>query len=105
MTDVYESATDGTGLWAAVFERDDDTAYFYLLDLTQAESGKIVEAFNAEELTAMPAATPISIRWDTSGDFVGLFATGSLVAIFDIRSDGKKGRRANNDDRKLFVLN
>ena len=33
MIDVYESVTDETGRFGAVFERDDETAFFYLFDM------------------------------------------------------------------------
>jgi hypothetical protein len=62
MIDIYESATDETERFGAVFERDDETAYFYLLDMRKQEGGRIVSAFNAKAVTELPADTPVSIR-------------------------------------------
>lgn len=64
MIDVYESATDETGRFGAVFERDDETAFFYLFDMGGQDGGRIVSAFNAKPVTEMPADTTVSIRWN-----------------------------------------
>jgi len=103
MIDVYESAVDHAGRYGAVFERDDETAFFYLLDLARDEASQIVEAFNAHTVTTMPGDAPVSLQWNSSGDAVGLFVAGAIIAVFDLRSDGRKGRSATGDDEGLFV--
>ena len=45
-----------------VFERDDDTAYLYLLDTRKEEVGRIVAAFSVDAINDMPTDVPISIR-------------------------------------------
>ncbi|RWE30939.1 MAG: DUF2251 domain-containing protein [Mesorhizobium sp.] len=103
MIDVYESAVDASGRYAAAFERDDETAYFYLLDLARDEGKQIVEAFSTYTVTTMPADAPVLLQWDSGGDAVGLFIAGDLIAVFELGSYGKKGRWATDDDKSLFV--
>lgn len=103
MIDVYESAVDAAGRYAAAFERNDETAYFYLLDLTRDEGRQIVEGFSTYTVTTMIADAPVSIQWNGGGEVAGLFVAGELVAVFALRSHGKKGRWATDDDKRLFV--
>jgi hypothetical protein len=103
MIDVYESAVHQAGRYGAAFERDGETAFFYLLDLAAAEDMQIIEAFNAHTVTAMPPDVPIAVRWAVSGEAVGLYVAGELVALFDLRNDERKGRWATEEDRSLFV--
>jgi hypothetical protein len=103
MIDVYESAVDHAGRHGAAFERDDDTAFFYLLDLVRGEASQIVEAFNAHAITEMPADVPVVLQWTAGDDAVGLFVDGRLQALFDLRNGERKGRWATHADRSLFV--
>ena len=104
MIDVYESAVDPSGRYGAAFERDEETAFFYLLDLARAETNQIIEAFNAHIVTAMPADVQIELQWNADGEVVGLRIDGDLIAVFDLRSKGRKGRIASNDDERLFIF-
>lgn len=104
MIDVYESATDDLGRFGAVFERDDETAYFYLLDMRKQEGNRIVSAFNTKAVTDLPADTPVSIRWSSSVAAVGLFVDGVLSAIFDLRTGDPTGRWADLEDSHLFAV-
>lgn len=101
--DVYESAIDATGRFGAVFERDDETAFFYLLDLRLPEGNQIAEAFNAHTVTQMPGETPAAVEWSSTGEVVGLHAGGALIAVFDLRNDARQGRWATDEDARLFV--
>ena len=103
MINVYESAIEGAGRFGVVFERDDETAYFYLLDLTKQEGRQIVSAFNAYSITEMPADTPVAVRWNPLGTTAGLFVRRTLVAIFDVRADALEGRWATRRDSHLFM--
>lgn len=60
---------------------------FYLLDMGEQDGGRIVAAFNAKSVTEMPAETTVSTRWNPSGVAVGLFISGKLSAVFDLRTD------------------
>jgi hypothetical protein len=88
-----------------VFERDDDTAYFYLLDMREQEGRQIISAFNAGPLTQMPADTPVSIRWSLSDAAVGLFVAGALSVVFELGVAAPTGRWANPEDGRLFPTN
>jgi hypothetical protein len=104
MIDVYESAVEQTGRWGVVFERDDDTAFLYLLDLSREGTNQIVEAFNAQAVTAMPADAPVYVQWNPTGDVAGLFVSGDLLALFDLVIEGQKGRWAMDTDKGHFSL-
>lgn len=103
MIDVYESAIDATGRFGAVFERDDETAFFYLLDLRLPEGNQIAEAFNTHTVTQMPGETPVAVEWSSAGEVVGLRVDGVLLAVFDLRIDERKGRWANDEDARLLL--
>jgi hypothetical protein len=102
MIDVYESAIDDLGRYGAVFERDDEAAYFYLLDLRRERGAQIVSTFNAETIAKLPANTLVSIKWCSPVTAVGLFIGGSLSAIFDLRAASPEGRWADSEDACLF---
>jgi hypothetical protein len=102
MIDVYESAVEGTGRFGAVFERDDDTAYFYLLDMRKEEAGQIIVALSVDAINEMAADVPISIKWNGSASAAGLFVSGNLLALFDLREPEPSGRCATAEDRSLF---
>lgn len=103
MIDVYESAVDHAGRFGAAFERDDETAFFYLLDLARDEANQIVEAFDAHTVTTMPPDAPVSVNWNSTGCVAGLVVDGQLTAVFDLRNEGRKGRWANEEDKGLFA--
>ena len=102
--DIYARTIDCTGRHGAASERDDDTAFFYLLELDASGAHKIREVFNAHTVTAMPANAPVALRWDSAGDAVGLFVGYKLIAVFDLRSEGQMGRWASDEDKRLFTL-
>jgi hypothetical protein len=104
LIDVYESAMDGDGRYGAVFERDDETSYFYLLDLTRKDD-QIIEAFSAYSINELPAHASAVVRWNSSGDTAGLFVDGELAAVFDLRmlAEEQCGRWATEADARRFV--
>lgn len=104
MIDVYTSAIDEVGQFGAVFERDDETAYFYLLDMSKQGGMQIVSTFNAKAMTELPADTSVSVRWSSSAAAVGLFVGDTLSAIFDLRSAKPTGRWADPADNRLFPV-
>ena len=104
MIDVYVSGIDEAGRFGAVLERDDDTAYFYLLDMREQEGRQIISAFNAGPLTQMPADIPVSIRWSVSNAAVGLFVAGALSVVFELGVAAIVDRQGMEEipcDRKL----
>lgn len=102
MIDIYESAVEVTGSFGAVFERDDETAFFYLLDMRKSEGRQIVSAFKVEKTDNSPSDMPVSVRWSEAAPIVGLFVNGALMAVFDLRSGDLKGRYAEDDDARWF---
>jgi hypothetical protein len=106
-TDVYEGLVRPQGRFAAVFERDDDTAYFYLSDLDQAGGHRIVGAVAASEIVAMAPDVAVRIAWSSDGSITGLFVEGDLIAVFEPDQEqgtGKwVGRSASPDDRQRFA--
>lgn len=104
MIDIYESVVDHKGKYGAAFERDDETAFFYLLDLARDGDNQILEAFNAHTILAMPADVRIDIHWTAADEAVGLRAGGDLIALFDLRGEGRKGRWTTIADEGLFVI-
>ena len=71
--DVFNSALHTEGAYATVFERDEDTAYFYLLDLTKPESNRIIAALPVPSMVTMDTAARTDLRWADRGKVAGLF--------------------------------
>jgi hypothetical protein len=101
MIDLYESAVQEDGSLGAFFERDDETAYFYLLAMRRAEE-RIIAALRVTSAEAMPPDLFVSVRWSQGANIVGLFIDGGLTALFDARSDEPQGRLAGADDAHWF---
>ena len=100
MSEDFASAVRADGVFAAVFERDDETAYFYLLDLTRPDSKQIVGALN---LTGhLTSSSGVDVRWSRTGEAVGLFADGILLAIYP-GLDMPVGRIATAADQGQFA--
>lgn len=101
--DVYDSAVDHRGIFGCVFERDDDTAYFYLMDMTGEES-RIILAFDAHRVTTMPGDIPTAIRFNSLDDMVGLLVNGEVLAVYDLNDPtAPEGRWATEADRRRFA--
>jgi len=103
--DVFESDVRPDGHFGAVFERDDETAYFYLLDLRRPTGQQTVAAYCVASAVAMPADVPARVTWTSEGDMAGLFLDGWLIAVFDLVSapEEYEGREARPDDRSRFL--
>lgn len=102
MIDIYESAVEESGLFGAVFERDNETAFFYLLDMRKSEGSQIVSAFNVQKADNTPVDLPVSVRWSETASIVGLFINEALIAVFDLRSGDLTGRYADGADASWF---
>ena len=102
MVDVYESAVEKAGRFAAVFERDDETAFFYLMDLHHRDGSQIVAAFSADVVNHLPDDVPVSVKWNSSGTAAGLYVGADLVALYDLCNDDWRGRYADEADNGLF---
>ena len=105
MIDIYESAVQETGRFGAVYERDSETAYFYLLDLQKVADSQIISAFNIDNDNRMSPDLPVSVRWNETAAVVGLFIDSALIAIFDVSSNEPQGRFAEREDNRWFQPN
>ena len=103
--DIYESAVDHRGVFGCVFERDDETAYFYLIDMTESEQ-RIILAFDAHLVTMMPVDIPITVRFSPLDDLAGLLVNGEVLAVYDLRDQAApEGRWATEADQRSFDPN
>lgn len=105
MSDAFESAVEPQGRYGAVYERDDQTAFFYLLDLDRPNNRQIIEALNVDFLDVLPTKSPATIIWGSVRRIVGLIVGGHLVAVFDLAAPSPHGRRATNEDMGYFRKN
>jgi hypothetical protein len=97
----FASAVRSDEIWGAVAERDADTVYFYLLDLTRPDGQRIVGALNVTQ--ALSAREDFDVKWSPAGGIVGFFANDLLVAVHEIDDVKGAGRFANASDRALFT--
>jgi hypothetical protein len=103
---AFESAVQPQGRFGAVFERDDETAYFYLLDLHRPEGRRIIGAYWLAAVVSMPPNTGARVTWTPEGDMAGLVIEGWLIAVFDLASapaDKSEGREPRPDERERFL--
>jgi len=101
----FESAVQPQGRFGAVFERDDETAYFYLLDLRRPEGRQIIGAYGLGAVGDMPPEIDARVTWTPEGDLAGLFVGERLIAVFAIASvevDRCQGREARPGERERF---
>jgi hypothetical protein len=102
--DVFVSAVRADGIFGAVFEHDDDTAYFYIVEMGGRDGKKIVGAFNTTNCA--PRHSETSVRWSLDGGLAGLFAGKSLLAVFEVGSNldvPKHGHMASHGDVDRFA--
>ena len=105
MEDEFSSAIRYDGRFGAVFEVDEATAYLYLLDMTAAEGGKIIHAYQVpERLKGDPQG---EVHWSSDGDLAAVFRGDRIVAVLDLeiaRKDTKRaGRAPSANDSSRFV--
>ncbi len=80
--DLFKSdARDLDGL-SGVFERDEDTAYFYLYDSRIPNDKKILGAINVSERLQNVSETEISIKLNADQTHVRLYSRDELIASF-----------------------
>jgi hypothetical protein len=104
--DIFESAVRPQGRLGAVFERDDETAHFYLLDLCRPDGHQIIGAFLLAAVVTMPPEACVRVTWTPEGDMAGLFLEGRLFAVFDLPSadaDVCEGREAKPGEQERFL--
>ena len=100
--DIYESAVQATGQFGVVFERDDESAYFYLLDMRKPAGHAIIASFDVGSAIRVQPHAPVRVGWSEVSSVAGLFVGGNLTAIFETQGDEPKGRFVTNKDFRLF---
>jgi hypothetical protein len=105
MDDEFSSAVRYDGLYGAVFEVDEATAYLYLLDMIAAEGGQIIHAYRVpQKLEGDPNG---EVRWSSDGDLAAVFR-GERIAVLDLeiaRQDTKQaGREPSINDSARFDI-
>jgi hypothetical protein len=96
----FASAVDRDGVGGVVFERDDDTAYFYLLDLTRSGGSQIIAALNVTRAVRVGAC--VEVRWAKGRRMAGLFADDVLVAVYGDDGGALTGRLSIPADAEFF---
>jgi hypothetical protein len=104
--DVYDdSAVDHRGVYGCAFERDDDTAYFYLMDMTGWQH-RIISAFDVHPVTTMPADITAAVRFSSLDDMAGLLINGRVLAVYELcEGTAPLGRWATEADQTSFAPN
>jgi len=92
-SDIFDSCVRTAGDLAGVFEYDGETGYFYLYDVNDNATRKILDTIHV--LFGKPDFndTDVSIRWDSTEEKVGLVIHGALWAVFDTGQKRKHGAR------------
>ena len=105
MDDEFSSAVRNDGLFGAVFEVEEATAYLYLLDMTAAEGGQIIHAHPVPKKTEGDPQG--EVRWSSDGDLAAVFRGDRIVAVLDLeiaRQDTKRtGRAPSISDAARFA--
>jgi len=104
MIDVFESAVEPNGRYGAVFEQDNETAYFYLLDFERPEGRHIIEALNLHSLMSLTEEAPAAVVWGAMSGIVGLMVDGNAIAVFDLTIPSPNGRPAKSEDMIYFKI-
>ncbi|WP_312414887.1 DUF2251 domain-containing protein [Comamonas sp.] len=73
------------GSYAAVFEDDGDTAYFYALDFANAEQPiqNALHIYNVADVSDKHLPSEVTMGWSTDGSKVVLLINGYPHAVFD----------------------
>jgi hypothetical protein len=88
-SEQFISETRSGGDLAGVFERDSDTAYFYLYDIRAPKVLDQIHIASGEGLDDLPST--LTVRWNGDNSIVGLFIAGVLWAVFDVGRSAKAG--------------
>ena len=72
------------GDFAGVFERDDETSYFYLYDLNSLPNKKILGVIQIQHDIFENPSSVIAVRWDNSQSQVALIYKGNAIAMFNV---------------------
>jgi hypothetical protein len=89
--DIFEGSVSRSGSFAAAFESDADTAYFYVYRIVNPSDYKVIGEIRMGAGNLGIKNSEIAVRWDAADEKVGLFIRGTLWAVFEISSGKKYG--------------
>lgn len=89
--DLFVTGPRGANDLAGVFECEEGVPYFYLYRTDAPDGSKVIGAIPVFLNMEHVSQDDVSIRWSHSGDIVGLFLLGELVAAFEVSSGEKFG--------------
>lgn len=89
MADIYISSTVGNTGYAAVFEADDDTSYFYLLNEHAEPKIKLAVPVHFGKLEF--SAQEVSVFWGPGDQSIVLAIQERPVAAFDVKVEKAYG--------------
>ena len=88
---VFEGSVSRNGNFAAAFESDADTAYFYVYRIVNSSEYKVIGEIRMGSRNLGIKSSEIAVHWDATDEKVGLFINGTLWAVFEISSGKKYG--------------
>jgi len=89
--DIFKDCVRPAGDLAGVFEFDEDTGYFYLYDISNSASPRIVDYLHICSYVPDFADHHIELRWTSDQEKVGLFIRDALWAVFIPGTQSKYG--------------
>jgi hypothetical protein len=87
--DVFKTSIRTSGDFCGVFECNNETSYFYLYALRNAEESKIVGATQLPRQFDLKHQAQYDVRWNAAEDAVGVFLDDALLAVFNITAYAK----------------
>ncbi len=82
--EIFDSCVREKGDLAGVFEYDGEAGYFYLYETKRGQGEKIVDKLHIPlRANLISRKRPVSVRWDSKEERVGLFIRNVLWAVFD----------------------
>lgn len=80
---IFVSKVSPNGKLCGVFEFDGETSYFYLYRIPIHKSeGKVLDFIHITSQTPKFSDKDVEVRWNNSGDSVGLYIFRHLWAVF-----------------------
>lgn len=87
MRDIYLSRLRTKGDRGAFFEADDESAYFYLVDMAEVEGEKVRNAIDLNRVPFEQEDKNLRIRVAENQSAIGLFRGNTLLAAFELDTE------------------
>jgi hypothetical protein len=82
--EIFESSTRNAGDYAGVFERDNETSYFYLFNLNGRPNKKILGAIQIKHDIFEKTNSHAGVKWNRAQTKVALIFDGNAIAMFSV---------------------